>query len=124
MFSDAEKVDIRFFCGYQILGGANVPAFGARYFGSYGLLEFRMTNMSEPEEDFVRDMVTDLHILYADVFGTRDNLDTDRAAVWYRNKNEVPDRENLFKYRRVMLCDYIGIAFGGVGSRYSFRLVN
>lgn len=123
-FSEAEKVDIRFFCGYPIYGAINVSSFGFRYFQFFGLLEFRMLNMKPEEEAVVRDMLVELRVLKTDIYAARDNLDTDRAAVWYRNRTEVNDRDSLFKLRRKMLCDFLGIPYkmGLVG--YSYRLVN
>ena len=40
------------------------------------------------------------------------NLDTDVAAVWMRNRNEVTDRIALFNYLRRQVCAFIGIAPG------------
>lgn len=40
------------------------------------------------------------------------NLDTDRAAVWFHNKNEVQDRDNLYMITRRKLCFWLGIPAG------------
>jgi hypothetical protein len=40
------------------------------------------------------------------------NLDTDRAAVWYRNRSEVQDRVDLFMITRRSMCFFVGIPPG------------
>ena len=45
-FSDAEKTDIRRFCGYPAYGAGPWGFQGWRFFQAYGLLEYRMNNLS------------------------------------------------------------------------------
>lgn len=129
-FSEGEKVDIRRFCGYPVFGATTEYAFGYRYFGFYGLLEFRLNHLKPEEEVIIREMVADLKNLYADIYSARDNLDTDRAAVWYHNRQEVDHRTDLYERRRRTLCDTLGIPYRGAdstsvsGSSYNVRLYN
>lgn len=113
MFTDAEKVDIRRFCGFQAFGSAAVQAFGHRFYTHYGTLEFRINNYSDAEETVIRTTyLANLYPLEMAIFGASDNLDTDVAAIWTHNKREVADRKGLFDLVRRQLCDFIGIPPG------------
>ena len=113
MLTDAEKVEVRRFCGYPMFGGQPVQAFGYRFFQHYGTLEFRMNNMLAEEEDVIRDkFLTNLSTLETAVLSTTENLDTAKAAVWEHNKNEMRDREALLSNWRMKLCQFIGVPPG------------
>lgn len=115
MFTDAEKVDIRRFCGYQAFGNSPTQAFGHRFFTQYGTLEFKLNNMQSAEEAVIRTTyLANLASLETAIFGAGANLDTDEAAVWKHNKNEVADRTALFNQVRRQLCAFIGVAPGPV----------
>ena len=96
-FTDAEKTDIRRFCGYGAYGGGTPnPASGYRFSTQYGILEYKMNNLSVSEEVVVRTTyLVNLATLETAIFGISANLDTAQAAVWTHNKNEQRDRENL-----------------------------
>lgn len=114
--TDAEKTDIRRFCGFPLFGGQPVQAFGHRFYQHYGTLEFRMNNMQETEETVVRTFLTNLRLLEADIPASRCGLDTEQAAVFKRNTNEVRDRTRLYNYERRQLCAFFGIPPGpGLG---------
>lgn len=118
--TNAQKVDIRRYCGYPAYGGQPVQAFGHRFFQWYGTLEFRMNNLQAEEETVVGAMLTTLGTLEAAIPAAGANLDTDQAAVWTHNKNEVRDRSRLFDLWRRRLCDFFGVPvgpnFGGSGN--------
>jgi len=124
-FTDAEKTDIRRFCGYPVFGGQPVQAFGHRFYQQYGTLEFRLNNLQPSEEAVIRTTyLTNLTQLESDIVGTRSNLDTDQAAVWTHNKNEQRDREQLFDSWRRKLCGFLGVPPGSVlGGGNSINLV-
>jgi hypothetical protein len=61
-----------------------------RYFQVYGLLEFRLGNLSDPEIAIVRRYLGTLTMLEVAVPAASDNLDTDQASMWIRNKDELP----------------------------------
>jgi hypothetical protein len=42
----------------------------------------------------------------------RTNVDTEKAAVWYRNKNEFVERIALYNKTRRLLCEFVGAAYG------------
>ena len=53
-FTDAEKTDIRRFCGYPAYGSTSSSMQNWRFFQAYGLMEFRMNNLSDAEAGVVR----------------------------------------------------------------------
>lgn len=113
MFTDAEKVDIRRFCGYGMYGSQALPASGYRFSTVYGTLEYKINNMLAAEEAVIRaTYLSNLQTLETDIVGSRSNLDTDEAAVWKHNKNEVGDRAALFNRWRRELCNFMGIPPG------------
>lgn len=125
-FTTAEKVDIRRHCGYPMYGGTPSSFQSYRFFTAYGTLEYRMSNMLAEEEAVVRTtFLANLTILETAIPAASDNLDTDQAAVWTHNKNEVRDRTALFNKWRRDLCSFIGVPPGpGLGgSDGSVRLV-
>jgi hypothetical protein len=83
-----------------------------RFFQVYGLLEFRMTNLSASETAVVRRYLGTLLALEMAVPGAAANLDTDQASMWTRNKSELSDRIGLFDGWRRRLCGFLGIPPG------------
>jgi hypothetical protein len=110
--TDAEKVDIRRFCGYPAYGAAPTGMQSWRYFQVYGLLEFRLTNLSDPEIMIARRYLGTLTSLELAVPTASENLDTDQASMWTRNKDELTDRIRLLDEWRRRLCGFIGVAAG------------
>lgn len=111
-YSEAQKVAIRRYCGYPMLGGQPVQAFGYRYFQQYGTLEFRMNNGMPEEEAEVIAMLERLASLEAAVPTASDNLDTASAGPWVHNRHEVRDRWNLYQLHRNELCAFFGVPPG------------
>jgi hypothetical protein len=110
--SDAEKVDIRRFCGYPAYGAAPAGMDTWRFFQAFGLLEFRMTNLSVSENAVVRRYLGTLLTLELAVPAAAANLDTDQASIWARNKSEVADRTRLLDDWRRRLCGFLGVPPG------------
>jgi hypothetical protein len=112
-FTDAEKTAIRAYCGYPVYGGQPAQGFGYRFFTWYGNLEYKLNNLQPSEEAVIKNTyLPNLAQLESDIVGSRVNLDTDKAAVWTHNKNEVRDRQNLFDDWRNRLCGFLGIPPG------------
>jgi hypothetical protein len=110
--TDAEKTDIRRFCGYPIHGQVS-DGFGEwGYYQTFGLLEYRLTNITAPELAVARRYLSSLLVLETAVPRAGDSLDTDQAAVWTRNKDEPRDRVRLFDDWRRRLCGFLGIPPG------------
>jgi hypothetical protein len=111
-FSDAEKADIRRFCGYPPYGFGPQGFQGWRFFEAYGLLEYRMINFAPAEIQNVRYFLSQLNPLETAQFGASANLSTDAAGVWTHNKNEVADRIGLFLAIRRQLVTLVGVPPG------------
>lgn len=112
-FTDAEKTDIRRFCGYPPYGGPNSTGFQSwRYYQVYGLLEFRMNNLSAAEYQVVRFQLANCYALENALYGASTNLDTAAAAVWTRNPKELAERRELFRYACRQLANRVGVPPG------------
>lgn len=123
-FTIAERVDIRRFCGYPQFGATPSSFQSYRFFQAYGTLEYRMSNMLPEEGEVVRaKYLATLNKLEDAIPGTSANLDTDKAAVWTHNKNELRDRQSLYNYWRLELCKFMGIP-GGPGLQESGNSVS
>jgi hypothetical protein len=112
MFTDAQKTDIRRFCGYPAYGAAPDGNMGWRFFTAYGALEYRLNNLSPAEFQVVTNYLSTLYILEQAVPFASENLDSDGAATWQHNKNEVADRLALFDSWRRRLCAFLGVPPG------------
>lgn len=110
--ADAEKVDIRRFCGYPAYGAASAGLQSWRFFQVYGLLEFRLNNLSPDEITVTRRFLGTLTTLEIAVPAASTTLDTDQAATWTRNKDEVNQRLQLFDSWRRRLCGFLGVTPG------------
>ena len=107
-----EQTDVIRFCGYPARGVAANANAGFRYMTHYGQLEFRMLNLAPEEETVVRVMLVDCNALEVAMVGAGANLDTDRAAVWVHNRDEVKHRKGLLTERRMDLIGLFGIPPG------------
>ena len=85
---------------------------GWRFYQSFGLLEFQLNNLSTSEETVVRRYLGTLGSIETAIPNAASNLDTDQAAVWSRNTNEVRDRTRLFDDWRRRLCSFLGVPPG------------
>ena len=123
-FADSEKADIRRFAGYPPYGVGAAGFSGWRFFQAYGLMEFRLNNMAAAEIQNIRYMLTQLYTLESAVWGAGANLDTDQAAVWKHNRDEVAHREGLFAMHRRRLASLLGVPPGPhLGAGRSFDVV-
>ena len=111
-FSDAERADIRRFCGYQPYGPGNSGFIGFRFFQAYGVLEYKMTNMRPEEFQNVRYRLSLLYPIETAVSAAYATLNVDVAAAFTRNKNEVADRKRHFDSERRALCNVVGVPPG------------
>jgi len=83
-----------------------------RFFQIYGLLEYRLTNLSDSELVVARRYLGNLTMLEMAVPAASENLDTDEASMWTRNRDELADRMSLFDEWRRRLCGFLGIPTG------------
>ncbi|PWC54385.1 hypothetical protein TSA6c_00535 [Azospirillum sp. TSA6c] len=112
-FSDAEKTDIRRYCGYPVYGQSPDQFVGYRFFTAYGNLEYKMQHLQATEEAVVRSTyLANLATLETAVVGSSDNLDTAEAGPWKWNSNEIRDRTALLDQWRRKLCGFLGVPPG------------
>lgn len=112
----AQKVDVRRHAGYPVFGGTPSSFQSYRFFQAYGTLEYRMSNLMPEEETVLTGTyLPQLSQLETDIIGAtgiRTNLDTDEAAVWKHNANELRDRKALYNDLRRTLCAFLGVPPG------------
>jgi hypothetical protein len=123
MFLDSERTDIRRFCGYPAYGGGAAGFQSWRFFQAYGLLEYRLNNLAAAEETVVRNYLAALYSLESAIPQAAGNLDTEQAAVWTRNAEEVRDRQALFDDWRRRLCGFLGVPPGPALANSGLSLV-
>ena len=110
--TDAEKADARRFCGYPAYGASSAGFQNWRFYQTFGLLEFRLNNLADVELSVLRQSLSTLVGLEVAIPRASENLDTDQAAVWTRNRSEVKDRAFLFDDWRRRLCGFLGVPAG------------
>jgi hypothetical protein len=106
-FTDAEVVDLKRYAGYPAGSGL-----GFTYLYNYGIIDLLLPRMTDAEQVVARSYLATLANLESAIPAATDNLDTDQAAVWYHNKNEVADRSALFDAWRRRLCAFLGVPPG------------
>lgn len=87
------------------------------------MLEFRMANLSDSEIVVVRRYLGTLATLELAVPAASENLDTDQASIWTRNKDELADRIRLLDEWRGRLCGFLGVQPGPALSGGAIALV-
>ncbi len=112
MLTDAEKTDVRRFCGYPAYGAAPSGNTGWRFYQSYGALEYRVNNLSASEEAVLRQHLATLQMLETAIPAAADNLDTQAAAVWTHSPTEIADRQRLERDWGRRLCGFLGLPPG------------
>lgn len=110
--TDAERTDVRRFCGYPPAGAGLIGALGASGLQDRSSLEVRMSNLTSTEVAIVRRYLATLTILEVAIPRAAENLDTDQAAIWTHNRSEVKDRLQLLDEWRRRLCAFLGIQPG------------
>ena len=121
--TDSEKTDIRRFCGYPAYGVGATSFQGWRFYQAYGMLEYRLNNLSTPELSVARRYIATLISLEVGIPASAANLDTDQAAVWSRNPNELRDRTRLFDDWRRRFCGFLGVPPGAELNDKSITLI-
>lgn len=113
----AQLVDVRRFCGYSVTGDPASASFRELAYSNVaymGLsLDYRLEHLSAEEENVVvNTYLANLTLREQEIQAAAANLDTDKAAVWTHNKQEVSDRTNLFTNLRLELCRFLGFPPG------------
>jgi hypothetical protein len=112
VITDAQKVDIRRFCGYPAYGAGAAGFNSWRFFQAYGTLEYRLNNLAPAEIAVTLQYISTLATLEAAIPPASANLDTESAAAWTHNENETKDRMVLFDSWRRRLCGFLGVPPG------------
>jgi hypothetical protein len=127
--TDAQITDVRRYAGYQLAGtptptSSNDLAYLVVGMRQMSLVE-RLSSLSAAEEAVLTTTyLANLNTLEAAIVAAAANLDTDEAAVWKHNKNEVADRDRLFDSWRIRMCGFLGFAPGpSIGSSAMMSLV-
>src|ERR1700759_1133098 len=103
-FADTDRVDARRYCGYPPFG-TGVVIFPEPWVWRYYLaLETRLSNLTPTEGAVIAARLVELRTLEAAIPTAGANLDTDQAAVWKHNANELRDRMMLYRSWRLELC--------------------
>lgn len=110
--TDAQKVDVRRFCGYPAFGAGVDGNAGWRFYQAYGALEYRMNNLSIDEGVVITNMLATLNGFETTLSGSVDDLDTASAGPWTRNPNEVQDRTQMLTLWSRRLCAFLGVPPG------------
>jgi hypothetical protein len=122
-FTDAQKVDVRRFCGYPAYGAGAAGFESWRFFQAFGMLEYRLNNLAPAEIAVTLQYISTLAALEAAIPPASDNLDTDSAAAWTHNANETVDRAALFDAWRRRLCGFLGVPPGPALAQAGVTLV-
>jgi hypothetical protein len=125
--SAQQVVDVRRYCGFSVSGNTTSQPYREPVYSDVTLaslsLDYRLANLSADEENtVVTYYLANLYLREAEIQGAAANLDTDIAAVWTHNKDEVSDRMGLFNQLRLDLCNFLGFE-PGKGLRSQNRLV-
>jgi hypothetical protein len=112
-FTNAQLVDIRRYCGYPAYGEGAVVFPQPWIMKQYLALEYRLQHLSLDEGAVVvNTYLANLNTLESAIPQASANLDTDEAAVWKHNRDEVQDRIALFDALRRRLCQFLGVPPG------------
>ena len=110
--TDAEKADLRRFCGYQAYGTGASGFAGWRFFQVAGVLEYRMNNFAPAEFQVARQYLAQLYVMEFAIPGAGATLNVGVAAVFTRNAKEMSERRSLFNGWRTELCGFMGVPPG------------
>lgn len=129
--TDAQIADVRRFAGYPALGTDTVATDDRDVAYAWFLpgqwwqtMYHRLKNLTpENEATLINTYLLKLNTLEQNIITAGDNLDTESAAVWKRNANEIGDRMALFDSWRRRMCGFLGIAPGPALGDGSVRVV-
>lgn len=128
MLTPQQQADARRYMGYPMLGDTSPDdrsdvAYAQVTSGRFQTLAHRLNTLHDEEEQIVANFLITLAGLESGIARAADNLDTDKAAVWQRNRSEVADRTRLYNQWRRQLCGLLGIKPGPSLSNGSTQLV-
>lgn len=112
-----QATDVRRYMGYSVSGNTTSVAYRELVYSNVAFaslsLDYRLANLTAEEEGTIVDyFLANLKLREQELQDASANLDTDVAAVWTHNKNEIRDRRSLFTALRLELCHFLGYAPG------------
>lgn len=107
LFTNAQVVAIRSYCGY-----GSYASYGYVLAGPMATLDTQMAGMVASEVAQVITLLELLPTLDDALQNASQNLDTAQAAVWTHNANEIADRAKLFRLYRMRLCELFNVPPG------------
>src|ERR1700679_2513032 len=115
--TNQQVVDTRRYCGYSVTGNTTSTPYREPAYSDVTLaslsLDYRLANLAPEEENTLTTYyLANLYLREAEIQDASCNLDTDAAAVWKHNKDEIRDRTDLFNQLRRDMCDFLGFAPG------------
>jgi len=128
MLTPQQQADARRYMGYPMVGDTSPDdrsdlAYAQVTSGRYQTLAHRLKTLRAEEEAIVASYLVTLASLENGIARAADNLDTDKAAVWHRNRSEVSDRTRLYNQWRHQLCGLLGIPPGPSLSNGATRVI-
>jgi len=112
-----QAVDTRRWMGYSLSGNVALSGYRELVYSDVSYLgislDTRLANLSAEEENTLTTyFLANLALREQEIQAASCNLDTDSAAVWKHNKNEIADRTDLFNSLRRDLCTFLGFKPG------------
>ena len=125
VFTAAQLVDIRRFCGYPAYGDGNVVQPAPWMMKFYLVLEYKLNHMAAAEGGVVVNYLSSLNTLESAIPAASATLNVDSAGPFKRNAYELRDRDRVFDSWRRRLCGFLGVPPGPEfgGSSGGMRLV-
>lgn len=109
--STVDLDDTRRFCGYPVQSALFYQEVDLTSYSSQ--LDATLAGLTPNQITILQTQYLEpLRQLEPAIISAGQNLDTDRAAVWFHNKAEVQDRDNLYMITRRKLCFFLGIPAG------------
>lgn len=122
-FTDAERADVRRFCGYPAYGVGTAGFVGDRFFAAWGQLEYKMVNLRPEEFQVARLYLSQLYPLETAITTASATLNVDQAGPFKRNAAEMRERNAQFDGWRRRLCAFLGVPPGPTLGDGGLRLV-
>lgn len=120
--TDDQMAAVRQHAGYGVVG-TTMPINGNSdvVYQAFGMIEMslytRLTTLTSVEEARLTTFLTTLDTLWAAIASAGANLDTDKAAVWTHNRDEVRDRTRLYRDEARRMCAFLMLPPGpGLGA--------
>lgn len=111
MLTAAQVLDTRRYCGYSIQAAAGIG--DPDVVQNSAALDRLLGQLTADQEAVLTTVyLANLAQLEAAVMGASANLDTEKAAVWTHNQNELNDRQSLYFSWRQQIATFLGVPAG------------